>query len=527
MKMEIFRVPRFLFVAVTTLGIWRQACAATHIVQMVDFAFVPQSLTIQVGDSVLWTNTTATPHSSTSDQRLWDSGLFTTPGTFARTFANAGSFGYFCSLHVSIGMVGTVTVLGPDVPPSVTLTNPAPGARLPAPATFAIGASATDADGAVTNVNFLVNGVSVGKATTAPYGVTVSNLAAGTYVLTAKARDDAGLVGKSAPVTITVDAPPSVTLTSPAPNAVFPAPATVTLRASARDPDGAVAIVKFFLNGVLAGKATTVPYGVTVSNLAAGSYVSTALARDNVGLFATSAPVTIKVDAPPSVALTSPASNTVFAAPATFTIQASATDPDGSVTKVNFLVNGALAGKATAAPYSVTVSNLAVGTYVLTAKARDDAGLVGRSAPVTVRVKASASAAGTREAAQDPGVSAASTGGTVEIIRFDPSPGVGGDQVRIYLIGGARSQLRGRGLTDAHALDDADPLCRGVECFLLLQPGHRRVPALFPRSALAEPVGPAWREAHPPVWARRAGWPARDKRSGAGTFWKLGHAARG
>lgn len=88
----------------------------------------------------------------------------------------------------------------------------------------------------------------------------------------------------------------------------------------------------------------------------------------------------------PVVSITSPANNATFTAPATVTIQASASDPDGSVTKVEFFNGGAKLGEATASPYGYTWNNVANGTYMLTAKATDNGGAVTTSSTVTIVV---------------------------------------------------------------------------------------------------------------------------------------------
>lgn len=98
----------------------------------------------------------------------------------------------------------------------------------------------------------------------------------------------------------TENQPPSVAITSPAGGAVFTAPATMTIRAEASDPDGAIAEVAFYANGALVGRVTTAPYSVTATGAAAGSYALTAVATDNAGSTTTSAPVQVRVDEAPS-----------------------------------------------------------------------------------------------------------------------------------------------------------------------------------------------------------------------------------
>ncbi len=53
-------------------------------------------------------------------------------------------------------MKGTIIVAAANVPPTVTITNPASGTVFAAPASVTIQASASDSDGTVTNVQFLV-----------------------------------------------------------------------------------------------------------------------------------------------------------------------------------------------------------------------------------------------------------------------------------------------------------------------------------------------------------------------------------
>jgi uncharacterized membrane protein len=189
---------------------------------------------------------------------------------------------------------------GENAAPSVTLTSPAAGATFSAPASITLTADATDLDGTIEDVKFYAGGALVGTSTSSPFTVSWTNVAAGTYALSAVATDNEGATATSAPVSITVanNTAPTVSITSPAGGATFAAPASITLTAAAADADGTIASVTFHAGGTPVGTATGSPYTVTWSNVAAGSYTLTAVATDNLGATTTSAPVAITVTAP-------------------------------------------------------------------------------------------------------------------------------------------------------------------------------------------------------------------------------------
>ena len=91
--------------------------------------------------------------------------------------------------------------------------------------------------------------------------------------------------------------PPSVLLTAPTNGAALTADASVTLSAEAAAQFNAVSAVAFYINGQLFGTASNPPYVLTDTGLPAGRYTLTAVASDTTGLTATSAPVSITVNA--------------------------------------------------------------------------------------------------------------------------------------------------------------------------------------------------------------------------------------
>ena len=84
-------------VALWLLGV-RPDLAETHVVEVFDFAFEPQSLQIDDGDRVRWQVRSGT-HSATSNAELWDSGPLDAGDTFELRFEDAGDFSYFCTPH--------------------------------------------------------------------------------------------------------------------------------------------------------------------------------------------------------------------------------------------------------------------------------------------------------------------------------------------------------------------------------------------------------------------------------------------
>src|SRR6185295_16357038 len=144
----------------------------------------------------------------------------------------------------------------------------------------------------------------------------------------------------SAPVSITVanNQPPSVALTAPTTGTAYMAPATVTISATASDPEDRLSKVEFYAGTTLLGTATTSPFAFSWSSVPAGTYSLTAIAYDADGATTTSAPVSITVanNQPPSVALTAPTTGTAYMAPATVTISATASDPEDRLSKVEF-----------------------------------------------------------------------------------------------------------------------------------------------------------------------------------------------
>jgi len=278
-----------------------------------------------------------------------------------------------------------------NIRPTIALTAPTAAASLTAPANITITANSADTDGTISKVEFFNGTTKLGEDATAPYAFNWTNVAAGTYSLTAKATDNAGATTTSEAIKITVKTPiaPIVALTSPAANTSFTAPATISINANATDADNSIAKVEFFNGSTKVGEDATAPYTFNWMNVTPGTYALTAKATDNTGLVTTSAPISVNVKAAlaPTVTLTAPTQALTFTAPATVTITANAADPDGTVAKVEFYSGTTKLGEDLTSPYSFAWNNVAAGTYSLTAKATDNSDLVTTSSAVNVTVK--------------------------------------------------------------------------------------------------------------------------------------------
>ena len=185
---------------------------------------------------------------------------------------------------------------------------------------------------------------------------------------------------------------PTVAITSPA-NGASVTGNGIVLQATASDPDGVITLVEFFQGGVKIGEVSPAPpyasgsSSLTLATLCPGSYTFTARVSDNSAQSSDSAPVIVNV-IPDStvVVITSPTNGAEFPAGADVLIQASVTDADGRVDRVEFYAGTNKLGESLTAPYQWLWSHPASGAYTLTARAYDDCGTVSTSAPVRIAI---------------------------------------------------------------------------------------------------------------------------------------------
>lgn len=81
-------------------------------VRMEDNFFDQANITVEPGTTVTWVQSGNNPHTTTSYDGLWDSGMIEggSGGTFSFTFEEPGTYDYYCIPHEDLGMTGSVTV---------------------------------------------------------------------------------------------------------------------------------------------------------------------------------------------------------------------------------------------------------------------------------------------------------------------------------------------------------------------------------------------------------------------------------
>jgi hypothetical protein len=336
----------------------------------------------------------------------------------------------------------------------ITIVSPVQNAILPLGSSVVIQAAAAVPSGAVSHVAFYADGVLLGTANNYPYSIIYTpdpTLPAGTvhFIKAVSYLADGVTVASTSPlqgiVSVAAVQPlPACSIGSPAqtyPPTTVPIPdynagadayVPVTVNASS---SGTIEKVELYINGVLYGTQTALPYNFEWTPSVAGTYYLTALAYDaknNVIASTTStaasltpAPTTVVIGSLPSCVITSPTNGSQISGGSTSAITASATDnnvysagslnpkdasgnplPDGTpvpIHQVQFYQDGSIVGTALGVVgvsvytisftpvQKVNASTGAAEDSVLTAVATDALGFQGVSPTVSVSVTAGGS----------------------------------------------------------------------------------------------------------------------------------------
>lgn len=88
------------------------AAARAEKVEIVDFAYDPDPVTVQVGGKVTWLNQDSAPHTATAEEGSFDTGTLEEGKLKSETFKRAGTYAYICEIHPD--MHGVVEVVEKD-----------------------------------------------------------------------------------------------------------------------------------------------------------------------------------------------------------------------------------------------------------------------------------------------------------------------------------------------------------------------------------------------------------------------------
>lgn len=297
--------------------------------------------------------------SSSGSSYVWKNGA-TQVGTGATYSATAaGSYTVEVTNANNCKAISTATIVTVNTPPSEPTVT--------ASVAYCQNAAATQLTATGTALKWYADNTTSTVLPTAP---TPSTASAGTtnYFVSQTTN---GCESPRAKISVTVNALPTAVITS-AGSTTIPSGSSVTLNANA----GSGFSYKWFNGSVEVGTGTS----YTASTV--GSYVVEVTDLSGCKNKSQSTNVSVVDNQPSVITITSPAANGTIEG--IITITATVSDPDGSVTLVEFLDGNSVIGTSTSQPYSFDWTNPSIGSHVISVRATDSNGGITTSTPMTV-----------------------------------------------------------------------------------------------------------------------------------------------
>jgi plastocyanin len=72
---------------------------ATHAVEIADFEYAPETLTVPVGTKVTWSNSDEAPHTATAEDDSFDTGTLREGDDVGVVLDEPGTYAYYCRFH--------------------------------------------------------------------------------------------------------------------------------------------------------------------------------------------------------------------------------------------------------------------------------------------------------------------------------------------------------------------------------------------------------------------------------------------
>ncbi|USD31939.1 MULTISPECIES: Ig-like domain-containing protein [Vibrio] len=223
---------------------------------------------------------------------VWDSTAVYTSGDLVQTSNHAYQASHWTQGNDPVSNsgdweawkdLGQCDTGGGNADPEVSISSPVNNAEIPEGTVTTIQASASDSDGNIAQVAFLVDDQNIATVTQAPYQ-TDWTAVAGTTTISVIATDNENATSETQiAISVTLAGepiPPSVTLTSPSGSEQLTEGDLLTLSANASDTDGSVDKVEFFVDGQLIASDTSAPYETTWTSVS-GTHNFKAKATDN------------------------------------------------------------------------------------------------------------------------------------------------------------------------------------------------------------------------------------------------------
>ena len=192
---------------------------------------------------------------------------------------------------------------------------------------------------------------------------------------------------------LTANLPPLITITSPTKGFTYIAPATLTIEATASDPDGSISKVEFFNGGTKLGESSVSPILFTWKEVPEGTYSLTAVATDNLNAKTVSAAIDVVVEKSvnavnqlPDVTIISPQKDKKIKKHDKIVFEVTASDPDGTISSVELKCQNTTLAVLTTEPYVYVWEDADTGTFVITALATDNLGASATSSAVVLEV---------------------------------------------------------------------------------------------------------------------------------------------
>lgn len=308
------------------------------------------------------------------------------PFNFSWTGATSGEYELIIEAFDDAGdskVSEPVTVIVNNAP-TISIDTPEANALYNEDQDITLEVTTSDSDGSVIKVEYYNNDELLATVTEAPFSYTINRVQAGDYSISAKAYDAYETEGNADPVNFSVNALPQISIASPTSNSIIAFGKSIDFTVNTSDQDGTVEKVIYFNGDLQIAEVTTAPFSFSWADAPAGTNNVKAIAFDNNNASNISEEVVLIVNKAPKVSILRPQPEDGFEVGKIITVEASAEDEDGTIEKVEFILDGEKLGEDTTEPYIFNMPGLELGTYELIVKAIDNQGTENSTEPFSI-----------------------------------------------------------------------------------------------------------------------------------------------